>query len=179
LVEEQHMVRVTHVFSLGLAAALSIVLGACSSSSSSGGNGPQGGCNTNPSQCPSGQTCWPADSNLDFQCMQSGHGKVGDACQNIVGQPSCTDGLFCFQPPTPAGATGTCTPYCDPNKDAAAQCPSGTSCTPAQLISSSGSGPTVNICYGTFGGDAGVPPDAASDATPPVDANTPPDAAAD
>src|SRR5689334_1962469 len=105
---------------------LSAAMIACSSGGSdgSGGKGGKGGskpagtCNTDPFSCPAGQTCW-INSNSAFACLNSGPGKEGDACQNIIGSPTCGDGLACYAVGSP---NGTCMPFCDPSSSAHA-CP--------------------------------------------------------
>jgi hypothetical protein len=134
----------------------------CSSSSSSGG-GSQ--CNSDPWQCPTGQTCWPSDSNGNFACLNSAVGKnKGDACTNNIGAPTCGDGMACFAVGTP---NGTCIPYCD-NTKAGHGCAAGETCQPAALrLPSGGTSGTFNVCVG------GEPPDAGGDTgSPPSDTGT-------
>src|SRR5215207_3866951 len=85
-------------------AVLGVTEAACSdgdgddqSSDGAGGDGQSKPCNEDPWQCPAGQTCWGTDVNGSaFACLNSGSGKAGDPCQNIVSSPTCGDGLACF-----------------------------------------------------------------------------------
>lgn len=120
-------------------------------------------CNLDPSECPSGKTCWPVDTTtLAFACLNSKPGAgQGAACTPTVGQPDCGDAMFCFTPATPAGQTGVCSAYCDPTKP---MCAAGTTCLAVEIpFPDGGAGPMFHICYG---------------ATPLVDGGTPTDAAA-
>lgn len=153
-----------HVFSKLLACAAVAALAAVACSSSSDGGTTQA-CNTNPWQCAIGQTCWPADATLSFKCLTSGAGKVGDECQFLVGTPTCGDGLTCMMAVGASG--GVCTPYCDRSNPARA-CPNNEACVPAQIQTSAGSGPIINICnppapHVDGGVDAGA--DAGADAS--------------
>jgi hypothetical protein len=97
------------------------LVAACSDSSAA----PAVPCNEDPWECGAGHTCWPV-STTAFDCLVSGMGKAGDACQNVTNSPACTDGMACLEP-GPAG--GVCVPYCD----ATHTCPAGTTCTMGAL----------------------------------------------
>jgi len=123
----------TMVLLASLMAVSSAVLGACSSDET-GGQGGSGGnaaqCNEDPWSCPAGQTCWFGNTEgSQFSCLNSGQGKAGDPCQNVVNSPSCGDALMCFQ--APGSAMGVCTPFCDPSNPAHA-CPNQAKCQTAQ-----------------------------------------------
>ncbi len=125
------MILITRArFAIG--ALLVTALAACGGGGgSSGGSGGAGGtapagCGDKPFDCPAGQTCWVADTQgSKLECLNSGPGKLGDPCTNFAGQPSCGDGMLCFQ--TSGDAPGVCTPFCDP-KDPAHACPNNGSC---------------------------------------------------
>ncbi len=115
--------------------SLAFVAAACGSSTSSG----PASCNDNPWECPSGQDCWPASSST-YACLTSGTGAPGAQCLQVVGTPSCADGLGCFQQ---AGQSmGTCVPYCDSQHP----CASGTTCTEAHLNCPSSPCPGIYVC---------------------------------
>ncbi len=128
----QSMVAFGMVLPLGTLVTLGLatVLFACGDSSSTGGSGGAGGgatkpCNQAPFQCKAGQTCWPNQNVTAFQCLNSGPGKRGDACQLIGGQVTCGDGLICIALQDPKN--GVCTPYCDPT-DPSHGCPDNEVC---------------------------------------------------
>jgi hypothetical protein len=126
------------------------VVAACSTSIPSE-PAPKSDCDPEPSLCPAGQTCWPVDDALDFQCLPTtAEAGVGDPCQNTIGVPTCGPGLFCFAPPQGASA---CIPYCD------TKVPNNTA---AQLVSGGARGPVVSICFPDAGSD-GRARDAAGD----------------
>jgi hypothetical protein len=131
------MNRVSQFLSVAVfLSGLSIV--ACSSDS---GGGAAPGCASNPFQCPIGKTCWVVDTALNYACLNSGGGKIGDSCKNEDGLPSCGDGLTCFQG-TDAGS-GVCTPFCDSSHP----CPNGEQCVRAQIQSTTGAkGAVTNVC---------------------------------
>lgn len=134
-----------------------LMLLACSSSESS--STPKPPCNEDPWQCAAGQTCWPQDGAGTFACLNSAVGKAkGDACTNLVGSPTCGDGLACFQ--AAGAAVGRCVAYCDPTK-AGRGCASGETCSTAML---SGSSSKFQICVG-----ATAPADAGADTAAPAD----------
>ncbi len=137
------------MFKATLAIAPLAVL-ACSSSSSPGATKPP--CNEDPWECPAGQTCWPSDPS-GFQCLNSGPGTAGSACDNTLGAPTCGDGLACLQF-TPPGL-GTCLAYCDPT-DPIHACPGGQTC---QAILEGSGGTTLHVCTGAaaMGGGGGTP----------------------
>ena len=130
---------------------------ACSSSSSSDSTpAAKVPCNEDPWQCPAGQTCWPKDTTGDFTCLNSATGKAkGDECTNIVGAPTCGDGLACFQ--GVGDATGKCVAYCAPAK-AGRGCAAGETCSTAML---NGSTSKFQICVG-----ASTPKDAGAETSP-------------
>jgi hypothetical protein len=126
------------LLSVSMVAALVLLLGvACSASST------PAQCNTQPFTCGAGKTCWPSDNSANFACLASGLGKSGDACQNTPTAATCGDGLMCLQQ---TSTDGHCVPWCD----SAHGCPSGESCTAAQI------GGTTQIVHVCFGG--GAPP---------------------
>ncbi len=104
-------------------------------------------------QCPAGQTCWPKDATGTFTCLNSAAGKAkGDDCTNIIGAPTCGDGLACFQ--GVGDPSGKCVAYCDPAKTGRG-CAAGETCSTAML---SGSTNKFQICVG-----ASTPKDAGAD----------------
>lgn len=114
---------------------------ACSSSES---EAPKPPCNEDPWQCPAGQTCWPKDTTPTFACLNSAAGKAkGDSCSNIVGTPTCGDGMACFM--AAGETTGKCVTYCD-TTTAGRGCAAGETCTTAMLV---GSSAKFHICVGT------------------------------
>jgi hypothetical protein len=136
----------------------SAVVCACSSSSSPSLS--QGStCDGNPSGCPAGTTCWPADTTPDagaptLRCLNSSPlNGFGASCEEAIGQPSCGDGLACDQ--TGPNALGKCTYYCD---GAGHGCPPGYECRETHV--GSATGPAIDICR---------PGMLFMDATPPVD----------
>lgn len=114
---------------------------ACSSSSSGGGNdgGGTAPCNSDPWTCPAAQTCWPT-SGTAFACLNAGPGKLGDACQDTVGVPTCGAGLWCLQS---TSTRGTCVAFCS-TTDTSHACTGGALCEPAEL--GGAGGPLVNVC---------------------------------
>lgn len=131
---------------------------ACSNSSSPSAARPP--CNEDPWQCPAGQTCWPTDTN-GFQCLNSGPGAAGSACDNTIGASTCGDGLACLQFTPPA--LGTCLPYCDA-ADPSHACSAGSTC---QIIGEGNTGTTtIHACIanGAASGDGGGAAAGTSDA---------------
>jgi hypothetical protein len=140
-------------FVAALIASIASIALACSSSSSPKTQP----CNENPWECPKGQTCWPmADST--FECLNSGVGTLGSACQDSVGVPTCSDGFACF---ATSSAGGACTPYCD-STDPSHACPTGLTCQTAELLTSSAT--EFHVCAG--GTLIGGPPGGADSGTP-------------
>ncbi len=139
-------------------AALSSILG-CSSSSNPGTEP----CNENPWECPTGQTCWPTTAGA-FQCLNSGPGTLGSACQDSLGVATCSDGFACLETST---SGGQCTPYCD-NTNPAHGCPAGLACQTAELLVFGSA--EFHVCAG-----GALAVDAGSDASGALDANTTPD----
>ncbi|MBI2390735.1 MAG: hypothetical protein HYV09_14190 [Deltaproteobacteria bacterium] len=110
-------------------------------------------CNKDPWQCPAGQTCWPKDTAGTFACLNSAVGVAkGDECANMVGSPTCGDGLACFQ--AVGEAKGKCVPFCDTAKTGRG-CGAGEACTTVTLAGTSSS---FMVCIGKT--------------TPPADAGT-------
>jgi hypothetical protein len=119
-----------------------VSVAACSSSNSTP-------CNQNPWECPTGQTCWP-DTATSFECLNSGPGQIGSACEDSVGTATCGDGLACL---ATNGVNGTCTPYCS-NTDPSHACTGGALCATATLL---GSSITFQICAtGVLATDGGA-----------------------
>lgn len=135
---------------LALGALALCAVAACSSSGSGGTSSGTGGaaatgCGDKPFDCPAGQTCWVADAQgSKLECLNSGPGKLGEECKNFAGQPSCADGLICFQ--LKSSSPGVCTPFCDLS-DPAHACPNGGSCF------------TVSFAPGNAATHACAPPD--------------------
>jgi hypothetical protein len=115
-----------------------LVVCACSSSSS----GPLqlgSGCNTDPEGCPTGTTCWPADSAPNLKCLASDPGAgFGASCQQAIGKATCGDGLACDQT---GPSNGSCTYYCGSNGHG---CPPGYECRETHV--GSAGGPTIDVC---------------------------------
>lgn len=115
---------------------------ACSSEESSSPTPPVP-CNQDPWQCPAGQTCWPKDTAGTFACLNSAAGVAkGDECANMVGSPTCGDGLACFQ--NVGEAKGRCVPFCDPTNPARG-CAAGEACS---TITLSGTTSSFKACIG-------------------------------
>ena len=134
-------------------AALVAMVGVAGCGSDTGGAGGSGGgvaagCNTNPWSCTAGQTCAIAKEGTLFACLNSGAGKIGESCQNIIDQPQCSDGLTCFQ--LQGQMMGVCSPFCDPSNSAHA-CPSSAPCVNVQF----GSAGTAKLCQPDGAGGAG------------------------
>ena len=138
------------LLALGASAAL-VGTWACSSSSSSGANS---GCASNPAQCATGTTCWPADTVPNLKCLPSKPGNgFGATCTQTPGTATCADGLACDQT---SAAGGTCTYYCG---NGGQTCPAGYACFTTHV--GSANGPAIDICrpQGLPGGEGGVPLD--------------------
>lgn len=117
------------VFAVGLVAVLGAACddgadGAGGNGATGGGGGggtKQTGCAKDPFACPAGKVCGFIDvQGTTLECLDSGQGKEGDACQNIVDKPACADGLICLQLQGEAG--GSCVAFCND----AHPCASGT-----------------------------------------------------
>lgn len=142
-----------------LVAALGVVgCGGSSASGAGGGGGAPPGCNADPWSCPGGQTCAISNEGKTFTCLNSGAGKIGETCKNIIDQPQCSDGLTCFQ--LQGDTNGTCSPYCD-SSNAAHACPNSATCVSVQV----GSAGVVHICQPDGAGGAGGMGSTASTAT--------------
>ena len=109
------------------AVALAAIATACGDDFESGGGGGSTTvpCNEDPWSCPAGQTCWSNDTGAGFACLNSGSGLDGEACENYLGTPTCTDAHGCVQ--LNEGQPGLCAPFCDPS-DPAHACPEGRLC---------------------------------------------------
>lgn len=152
---------------LGVGAIALFCEAACSTSSSTAA--PTTGCNSDPIQCPNGQTCWPVDAVPNFACLPSQpSASFGAGCKNSIGHPTCGDYMAC-DATDPDASTASCTFYCDePNGHV---CPTGFACR-ATHVGSAG-GPTIRVCRPEGpGGDGGSPqptgdggPTGAADAT--------------
>jgi hypothetical protein len=135
-------------------AALVVMVGAAGcGSDSTGGAGASGGavvagCNADPWSCPAGQTCSIANKGKTFACLDSGAGKIGEPCQNIIDQPQCADGLTCFQ--IQGQMMGVCSPFCDPTSSEHA-CSSSAPCVNVQF----GSAGTAKLCQPDGAGAGG------------------------
>src|SRR5687767_11881882 len=85
---------------IALAMIATLSLPACSGDALDGAGGAGGGegagAKQGPFDCPAGQTYWVAADGKSFDCLNSGLGKVGEACQNLIGSPTCAEGLTCF-----------------------------------------------------------------------------------
>jgi hypothetical protein len=96
-------------------------LAGCSEQALPAVSDPGPGCTDNPLACPSGTTCWPADSSGKFDCLPAPAAQTdGAACIIRLARPDCAEGLFCY-PTEPA--SGYCSPFCVDGK-----CPSGAAC---------------------------------------------------
>ena len=155
-------------FVLAAGALVLAVVAACSSADT-GSNGGASGCNSNPFACPIGTTCWETDAKT-FKCIVSGSGKEGDTCQNFYGQPTCNDGLFCFN--AQGAMSGVCTPFCDP-KNPAHACLGNAACGTAYFPG----GPGISVCAPQAKMDGGA--DAAHDTGADAPAEAAPDASVD
>ena len=117
-----------------LGAALVVLVLACGEEFENGGEGgagPTGPCNEHPWTCPAGQTCWINDAATAYECLNSGTGQAGEQCWNYQGNPTCTDGLGCWQ--ASASSPGVCVHYCS-NSDPAHACPEGRLCPQVEVI---------------------------------------------
>jgi hypothetical protein len=142
----------------------------CSSSSSRAAGS---SCGADPATCPSGTTCWPADSVPDLQCLPSNPAAgFGAACTQSIGQATCADGLACDQV---GPSSGSCTSYCS----ATLPCPASYSCRTTQLGTGI-SAPSIDICRPAalmLDASAVIPPEDGSmgfdvASIPPVDGAT-------
>jgi hypothetical protein len=133
------------IVALELALACAVLVCAVAlacSSSKAGGVGPGSPCPADPSQCPAGTTCWPADSMSTLKCLPSNPGNgFGAKCVENVGQATCSDGLACDQT---SASGGSCTYYC-----VSRVCPTGYNCHQTHVGMN---GPAIDICR------AGGPP---------------------
>lgn len=147
--------------------ALASLFVACSSEDSNGSKTVVP-CNQDPWSCPAGQTCWLNDLAAGtFKCLNSAAGVAkGAACQNIVGSPTCGDGLACLQ--LVGGSTGACTTFCDRTK-ADRGCAAGEDCVQVMVQGASSS---FFACA-----PRAVPGDAGTDA--PADTGSAADSGAD
>jgi hypothetical protein len=143
-----------------------VVLGgavACSSSTATQPDAGTPACNEDPFSCPAGQTCWASDAAGSFACLNSGAGKKGDPCQNLIGSPTCSDGLVCLQLLSAASGSAVCVPYCD-NANTTHACATGEACTKIAVV---GSSAILHACVGPAAtADAGA--DTGADAANPV-----------
>ena len=122
----------------GFVLASAVAFGACSSSSSSSPLSPGSVCSSDPPGCPSGTTCWPADSTPTLKCLPSQPGGgFGAACQQSIGQATCAEGLGCDQT---GPSDGHCTYYCG---SGGRSCPAGYGCYSTHV---GNGGPAVDIC---------------------------------
>lgn len=136
---------------LGYALLVAAAFWACSSSSV-GAAAPGSSCTTNPANCPTGTTCWPADSVPNLRCLASNPaGGFGASCDQSIGKATCADGLACDQTgPSP----GSCTYYC--GASGTATCPTGYECRDTHIGGANGA--SVDICRPAAlpAGDAGL-----------------------
>jgi hypothetical protein len=80
-----------------------------------------------------------------FDCTKSGVGRRGDACDFVVGAPSCSDGLGCY--PLVDGMRGRCLPYCEAHSDDPSRgCDPGETCT-FVVYGVNGARPTASLGY--------------------------------
>jgi hypothetical protein len=151
---------------LALISLVAPVAAACSSSSNAGDGGSASTpCNQNPWECSAGQVCWP-QTQANFACLNAGPGKLGDACMNTAGSPTCGAGLACFQ----SGATGgSCLSYCS-TTDPSHACTGDAVCQTAAL--GGGGGPEFSICVPqpTGGNDGGAEASQQGDTGSPTEA---------
>jgi hypothetical protein len=137
---------VSTVSVLGVALA-----GAHCSSKGGGADGAGTSCQSDPTVCAPGETCWPV-SPTTLTCLASLKGTaVGAACVEAYDHVTCGDGMLCDSN-DPSGK-GQCAQYCGPTTP----CPAGYECDATQV----GSGATVDLCRvappgmgGADGGDA-------------------------
>ena len=92
--------------------AIASIAAACGDDFESGGGGAATTvpCNEDPWTCPAGQTCWSNEAGDGFACLNSGPELDGEACQNYLGTPTCTDAHGCVQ--LDQSQPGICAPYC-------------------------------------------------------------------
>jgi hypothetical protein len=151
---------------------------ACSSDDSKSSTTPTNTpCNQDPWICPAGQTCWANDQAGNFKCLNSAAGVAkGATCQNLVGSPTCGDGLVCLQL-VGGGATGTCVTFCDPAK-AGRGCAAGEDCVQVTLQGTSSS---FFACVPRATPDAGTdaPVETGTDAAPESGADATSETSAD
>ena len=108
-------------------------------------------CNSNPFECPAGQTCVATSVSDTFACFDSGPGQVGASCRVMVDRATCGDYLVCLQS---SPAAGICAAYCDPT-DPSHGCSGGATCTPVDINGGS-TYVTFYVCVGAPLSDAGA-----------------------
>lgn len=85
----------------------------CGSDDEGAGATPPTPCNERGGECPAGQVCWPNAAQNGFACLNAAAGVgEGSPCVNIVGSPTCDEGLACVM--LQGQASGSCMKYCDP-----------------------------------------------------------------
>jgi len=140
-------------------------LTACGSDDEGSDTQPTAPCNERGGECPAGQVCWPNAAQNAFECLNAAAGVgEGSSCVNIVGSPTCDEGLACVM--LQGQTSGSCMKYCDP-KIAGKGCEAGESCT--QLVM-----PGVGSAFVCVG--SGSAPDAGTDSGGEPDAGDEPDA---
>jgi hypothetical protein len=119
-------------------------------------------CNDEPAICPRGQTCWRTNDKPDypFQCLPSGTGKKGEACDTSdgagnYGPPACQDGLICE---TTVSTIGVCVPYCPAKTKPGCGCASGEQCVTVHAAAPDPKGRGYQYCACLLAGmlDAGT-----------------------
>lgn len=161
---------VVGVLAVGLATALGAACddgaggaGGSGATGTGGAGGKAGGCATDPFACADGTVCAFTDvQGSKLECLPSGPGAKGDACQNIVNKPACGDDLVCLQLQGEPG--GSCVSFCDASHPcdegacSSIQTPSGTilrACvTPSTSTTSSSSGSTTSASSSSASGSS-------------------------
>jgi hypothetical protein len=134
-------VRARIVVTIIGAAALFAAVGACSSDVTvDSANrlpfdvGPA--CIDDPFGCATGTTCWIDSRASSYRCAPEGSAKVGEACHNVAGSPTCAAGLTCY---SVEGYDPVCTPLCDDAHACAGDAP-------CQLVEIEGTTERIRAC---------------------------------
>lgn len=151
-------------------AALTLVLAGCASSDDAAQQQAAAAqCNTAPSTCAAGTTCWIADDAGTFACLPSGAGQSGDTCTNYIDKATCGDGLACLATGDPT--KGVCSPTCTRSQD----CAGDALC---QTVTYPGGG-AFGVCASPLRADAGSDAAASDAGADAASADAEPDADTD
>jgi hypothetical protein len=125
---------------VGVAAFVVLASADCSPTEPIGVGG-GGDCSPDPFTCKADETCWPNDDVSKFICQPGRPGTaIGDSCDFIGGQVVCPALSVCIV----QGASGVCTPYCDPDHDH--PCPGFATCLAYEIDAPNMKTFTVHAC---------------------------------